>query len=366
MSPHCAVNFDQSKACTNCLLPEPFARLDGEKVCHVCRKYKPRPLKGIDALKRVIQEKRGQGQYDAIMAVSGGRDSMYALYVLKEVLKLNVLAFHYNNEFVHDQAVENMRNAFGELSVDFVSVVSQKRLCRKIVPDLVRVMSQFGPAALETQLCNPCNVGGLLAAKKLALKNGISTVVMGNSDEEKLPDYIKKVMSRRIPLKKKIINKTAPYFFRSQFNKFLHRMEFHTSAKEVLDIHFAPGLEDPASTHHGDLVLIPFYDYVQWDRREIVSTIENKLNWKRPDGQLSSWRFDCRLSGLVNYLWIKACGFPKTFFGHIQMIRSRKMDRKEALEQLTSTDWGFTPELEDLLVNDIKLEQQYIDMIRSF
>lgn len=45
-----------------------------------------------------------------MVAISGGgRDSVYALYMVKARLGLNPLAFNYDNEFVHEQAINNMR-----------------------------------------------------------------------------------------------------------------------------------------------------------------------------------------------------------------------------------------------------------------
>ena len=356
--------FDEGSACKQCLLPEPFAHLNREQICRECANYRSPVLKGINALKKEF-EAGGKSGYDCMVAISGGRDSMYALYVAKNLLNLRTLAFNYNNEFVHEQAIANMETACRKLGVDFCSVVSKRNICRKIVADQLKIASPFGPEALSVHLCGPCNVGGFLAAKKTALKKRIPVIITGTSQEERLPEYLK--AGRPIPFTKKITGRSAPYFFRVQIRQFLQRLEFSTSLKEVFKPCFAPKNDTPGLEAAADIRIVPLYDYIRWDRRKIVRTIEKELGWRKPEGMTSSWRFDCRLKDLINYLWYKRCGYPKVFFGYVQMIRSGTMTKKEALEQLSGTDWGeFTREMEDCLISDLNIGQKHIDIIKAY
>ncbi|MBU4129123.1 hypothetical protein KJ582_03300 [bacterium] len=283
----------------------------------------------------------------------------------KKIFNLNVLAYNYNNEFVHQQAITNMEIACKKLGVDFYSVVSQRNICHKILRDQIRYAAKFGPKALGAHLCGPCNVGGFLAAKKVALGNQIPAIILGNSDAEKLPRYLK--IGQRIPLKKKLSNGNATYFLRAQINKFRQRLEFNLSINDLINLRFTPKNEDPDSQQIGGVKVLPIYNYIEWDRRKIVETIEKELGWKKPENRVSSWRFDCRLIPLVNYLWVKTCGYPKAFFGYVQMIRSGTMTKKEALEQLSGTDWGeFTREMEDCLISDLNIGQKYINIIKVY
>ena len=224
------INFDVNNACKNCLLPEPFAHLNEDKLCFECVGYKIPNLKGRHSLEQEFKEIRGKGVYDCMVGISGGRDSTYALYVAKKELGLNVLAFHFNNEFVHPQAITNMEAACKKLDVDFISIGSKHNICHKIVADQIRIAAQFGPAALKAHLCGPCNVGGFLVGKKLSMEKKIPIILLGNSEEELMPDYLK--VGKHVPLKKKIINKKAPYFLRSHYYRLRQRLEFSSSIKE--------------------------------------------------------------------------------------------------------------------------------------
>ena len=90
------------KKCKRCLLPEtaPGADLDSSGVCQYCRTYKPADRQIFESLQkdreadleRCIADGRGQGEYDCLLCLSGGKDSVYLLYKLKKEYGLRVLA----------------------------------------------------------------------------------------------------------------------------------------------------------------------------------------------------------------------------------------------------------------------------------
>lgn len=94
------INFDETKACRKCLLPEPFTRLNEDHVCGECMNYRPPVLKGMAALKEEFESKEKKGDYDCMVGISGGRDSMYAIYVAKKVALQKNLIIILGNSFV--------------------------------------------------------------------------------------------------------------------------------------------------------------------------------------------------------------------------------------------------------------------------
>src|SRR4051794_30583404 len=92
-----------SSRCRQCLLPARAsgAGLDERGVCVYCRNIDPdaqaiaetvRRQHELD-LERTLREARAGGQYDALVCLSGGKDSLYLLHRLKVEYRLNVLAF---------------------------------------------------------------------------------------------------------------------------------------------------------------------------------------------------------------------------------------------------------------------------------
>ena len=79
---------------------------------------------------------------------------------------------------------------------------------------------------------------------------------------------------------------------------------------------------------------IHIYDYIEWNREVMIETIQKKLGWSKPKNAATSWRIDCSLIPLVDYLTLKAYGVSKIELGFSSMIRLGKMDREDALRQV--------------------------------
>ena len=110
--------------CKKCVMPDtrPGLRLDKEGVCQACRRVEER--KDIDWKKRqeelkefIKKYKRTDGYYDCVVTVSGGKDSHFQTYVMKEVLGMNPLLICVSDSFTHTKIGQhnlwNISNAFG-------------------------------------------------------------------------------------------------------------------------------------------------------------------------------------------------------------------------------------------------------------
>ena len=116
-------------SCRKCLLPSavPGAELDRNRVCRFCRDPErsssisedpDRERRAAD-LEQALSDCRGQSEYDCLVAVSGGKDSIYLLYKLKVEYDLNVLAFTTDVD-IPDVAWANIRRTLKKLDIDHV------------------------------------------------------------------------------------------------------------------------------------------------------------------------------------------------------------------------------------------------------
>ena len=114
--------------CRNCLLPDnvPGADLDATGLCAFCRNWVPadegqkratRQARQAD-LERAVADARAAGaRYDALVCLSGGKDSLYLLHRAKVDLGLNVLAFT-TDVNIPKVAWSNIRRTIARLGVD--------------------------------------------------------------------------------------------------------------------------------------------------------------------------------------------------------------------------------------------------------
>jgi len=122
------------QVCTNCVMDttDPDIVFDEKGVCNHCHEYEEK-RKPVDQPLEVKQKKlaaftaqikkAGEGKdYDCITGVSGGVDSTYAVYLLKE-LGLRPLVVHLDNGWNSELAVQNIENIVTRLGFDLYTKV---------------------------------------------------------------------------------------------------------------------------------------------------------------------------------------------------------------------------------------------------
>lgn len=130
--------------CKKCVMPNtrPGITFNESMVCSACQAYEQR--KRIDWDERwnefnVICDKyrnmNGKGNYDCAIAVSGGKDSHYQVYLMKEVMHMNPILFSVEDNFPMTEAGKhNIRNISEEFGCNIISlkpdIKTQKKLMR--------------------------------------------------------------------------------------------------------------------------------------------------------------------------------------------------------------------------------------------
>ena len=105
--------------CKVCLMDGtvPSLVLNKKNQCQYCEIYyklsDEYPLNSLTAqkLNNIVKKIKisGRGKkYDCVCGISGGRDSSYTLYYIKEVLGLRPLAVHYDNGFNSQISTNNL------------------------------------------------------------------------------------------------------------------------------------------------------------------------------------------------------------------------------------------------------------------
>lgn len=131
--------------CTKCTMPNtrPGLTFDEHGVCSACQAFANR--KNVDYHKRFEELKilcdkyrgcNGPNAYDCMIAVSGGKDSHYQTYVMKELLGMNPLLVSVFDNFPMTEAgkhnIQNISEAFGcDIIAMHPNIKLQKKMMRK-------------------------------------------------------------------------------------------------------------------------------------------------------------------------------------------------------------------------------------------
>ena len=131
--------------CKKCTMPDtrPGITFDAEGVCSACRHYESRKnvdwdarFKEFEAYCDKYRGMNGPGGYDCAVAVSGGKDSHFQVWMLKEVMHMNPILFSVEDNFPMTQAgIHNLKNISEEFGCTIISckpnIKVQKVLMRK-------------------------------------------------------------------------------------------------------------------------------------------------------------------------------------------------------------------------------------------
>ncbi|WP_297479871.1 7-cyano-7-deazaguanine synthase [Thermococcus sp.] len=156
--------------CSLCVNDERTSRIEvvnGRPVCRECQVYLRHP---IDR-KKVREELEGLmiNVDRAIVAYSGGKDSVVALYLAKEVYKVPELeAVMIDHGLMSEKAIKNARRIAEHLDVPF-------KILRYDYSDI------FKNALLKAQSpCRACSKRTMEKLRKYALKNGYRYIITGH------------------------------------------------------------------------------------------------------------------------------------------------------------------------------------------
>lgn len=311
--------------CSRCILPDSFPDLsfDADGVCNWCHEY-DRRFQAIDyatAERRLLEifawARRKKRAYDCVLGVSGGKDSTYALYLLKEVYGLEVLAIHQDNGFISGTARENIQRAVEVLNVP---LVERKSPWGDMKAAYVSQLKRQGG------VCMVCVHNMHQGMNAQALQEAVPLQVIAASRDELFP------------------NNWMNYVCTSSDLNEVFEGDLGARQLKVVELPKLRSLRKRRARRK----YIHLPNYVRWDLRRVLQTIEGELGWENPHQRIHET--DCRIYPAVEHLLRRQKGFGRTTVELSNYIRSGQLTREEALaSELQEQQSGEPPSLGYLL-----------------
>jgi N-acetyl sugar amidotransferase len=165
------------KYCKACLMPDtrPGLIFNDDGICAACINFEKQKTTDWDQrwkeLETLCDQYRGNGKdYDCAIAISGGKDSHFQVYVLKEKLKMNPLLISVGNVDWTETGRKNIENISDTFGCDIISFQPNFKVARKIFR---KAFEKIGSPTWY--------VDGLIYAfpLKMCLKFGIKFLIYG-------------------------------------------------------------------------------------------------------------------------------------------------------------------------------------------
>ena len=192
------------KTCKKCLLPENYPGIDfnSKQECSYCLGEKhygvtndPAILyrmsqkdKLKDDFEKILRECKGQAEYDCLVPLSGGKDSTYLAYLLKEKYDLNILGVTVDTGFMSPVALSNLEQLVSKLDIDYILCSPKSGFFKKLYAYFLthpkfekEKHEEIGYVSTVCRICTKAMHSILL---KEAMIRGIPIILLGYSSDQ--------------------------------------------------------------------------------------------------------------------------------------------------------------------------------------
>ena len=191
--------------CKSCLVTNdvPGVEIAADGVCNLCHAFKEEGPVDDGEKRRVHQRDLeatldniyGNGEYDCLVPLSGGKDSIYLLYKLKsQYPRLRILAFT-TDVNIPDIAWENIRRTTEKLEIDHLVYRPPYDYYRKVFRYVLKNQESRGAVYSISYVYAPLFEGDAI---KLAVEKGIPLVLAGYSPGQPEPERMLYEFSREL------------------------------------------------------------------------------------------------------------------------------------------------------------------------
>ncbi len=358
--------------CRSCVLPKSLGMVffDTEGTCRLCRESDDKAKSSIhntynserldEEIGRIRQLGVGR-PYDAVVGLSGGRDSSYMTYLLAHRHNLRLLGAYYRTPFTPEISDANVRRLVQHLDIPLVKMsVSLKSHTEAARGYFLRWYKNPRPeyAAL-------CCAGCKLIFRdvyRIARQYDIKSIVFGGSPLENVPF---------LPTSQKTSSKSHCHSFGPQFRKMTR---IFSKGLRIL-FQCPPGLL-PLSIGAALLYLNPhtpylrfrypnthcldYFHYAPWVESDCVETIQTQLGWQSSPDAVDTWKSDCDFANLKNYMFYKMYGATYNDALYSNLIRDGQMTRGEAISRIQAGA-GLSVERINKAMQTMRLSMDMID-----
>jgi hypothetical protein len=343
---------DYLKRCSRCILPytTPNISFDKDGVCNFCRSHKKVQYEGESKFKEILYSYRKESnKYDVVVGISGGRDSSYTLLKLAKDYNLKVLAVNYESPFTDPQAKINIDNAVEALKVDLVKFKLKNKIHERTFKyNFISWIHRPSPAAIP-MMCIACKTIIPHIIKYANLYNVKCVVTGGNPYED--TSFKKALLNMPVDnnLKNNFIKSFKGIMYEMLKNPYyLHPMCIPTMIKGFLygdPYAFGPRI------FSSNIKFIDIFHYIPWLEDEVLSRIRQELKWKSPTKFSSSWRFDCTVGHLKDFLYLNTLNMTEKDDFYSKMVRDDLITRDKALLRLTDENKLHINEIQELITS---------------
>jgi len=327
--------------CRHCVYPEtkPDLSLDENGMCNACRFVDVKDTTNWDLRRKELAEiferfkNKDGSNYDCIIPVSGGKDSTFQTYVVKEEFGLNPLCVSYHLPEFTDLGRKNLEN-LKKLGVDCLEFTPNPEICKKMQKI---ALIEFGDAQW------PEHFGIFTVPVQVAVRYNIPLIVWGENSQAEYGGPLNDMENKYLDSKW-----CEQYGTRvgGQSNSFVgpEVMLKHGIDRKFLNPYIYPSDEEIKQVGVTGIFLGSF---IRWNIKEQLKKVRDlgfTLHDGPSEGTFTNYEnLDNKIQGIHDYFkWLKF-GYGRATDNASIQIRLNSINREEAMK-LVKEHEGKLPE----------------------
>ncbi len=320
------------RRCTKCILPEtmPFIEFDDNGVCNYCRNYQPINYLGLDALLEELEPYRKKNnEPDCLVTFSGGRDSSYAVHLLKNLLKMHPVTYTYDWGMITDLGRRNQMRICGKLGLENILVSADIGRKRKNIRKNILAWLR-NPDLGTIPLFMAGDKQYFYYANKVGEQTNSKVIVLGENLLETT-----RFKTGFCGIKPRFGDSHT--YTLSLANKFMLAMYY---AKQYLvnPAYINSSLLDTLGAYISYYFIphnyLNIYQYLKWDEQEIDRTLIEDYKWETAKDTKTTWRIGDGTASFYNYIYFTMAGFTENDTFRSNQVREGMITREEALAKV--------------------------------
>ena len=314
--------------CIRCCMPETQEGIlfDELGICQACQSSEQKihinwTEREIELRKILDHAKLNAGNnYDCIIPISGGKDSVFQLHILTKIYGMKPLAVTFSHNWYSETGVYNLHNALEQFNVDHIMFTPNRDLVNRIAR---KSLSAIGDS------CWHCHAGVGAFPLQIAVKFNIPLLIWGESISES---------SGRASYKDPVHKFDREYFTKVSAKKRPSEMVCDSISDRDLYSFNVPSEDDIEKV---GVYGIHLGDYIFWDEERQTEFIREVYGWKETqvEGAYKGYKSaECIMPGVHDFTCYLKRGYGRATFQACLDVRAGLMTREEGMNLAKKID----------------------------
>ncbi|MDY3249670.1 MAG: hypothetical protein SOX32_04900 [Candidatus Choladocola sp.] len=314
--------------CRKCGLPEnyPGICISEKDTCNYCDFFESvrEVWEDREGRKRIFEREIEQAKkkaqeagadYDCIVGLSGGKDSIYVVYELQKRYGMRVLTFTFDNGFTTEFGRRNVEVALGKLNADHLTVRMREDELRRQYQTCVNFLQNF---------CSVCFHFMHYYSHLLARQYKIPLIVNGRTKGQILQSALNQKGIEPFE-----ISRNLKDFEYQMFGRLVEKLDARGKSDYLKDV---------------EVTSLSYFAYHDVTDEEKMELLEKELGWIRPASKVP--HADCWAHPMAEYFSLKKRKFPvrtgelavEVRMGNLSVEEAERMLDEDRI-QYETPDW---------------------------